>query len=82
MKRLPTEVVKRRSREVSAEVDSWGDVYDRLVGSMQRCCVVEPAADGVHLVAHCKSYTQVWPLGGATSVPAPAPGHAAAAQWS
>lgn len=59
MKQLPNKVKKERSREVSVLVDSWTDVYAYLVGTTQRCCVVDVAADGRHLVAHSKSYTQV-----------------------
>ncbi|KAL4457896.1 hypothetical protein ABPG75_012761 [Micractinium tetrahymenae] len=59
MKQLPSEVKKARSREVTAVVDSWADVYARLVGRTERCCVVDRAADGVHLVAHNKTYAQV-----------------------
>ncbi len=58
MKRLPSEVVKARSRELSALVDSWADVYTPLVGTRQRVCVVDTAADGHHLVGHTKNYTQ------------------------
>jgi threonylcarbamoyladenosine tRNA methylthiotransferase CDKAL1 len=59
MQRVPTAVVKQRSREVTALVDSWAGVYDGLVGTTHRCCVVDTAADGVHLVAHNKTYAQV-----------------------
>ena len=59
MKQLPSEVKKQRSREVTLAVDSWVDVYHHLVGSTERCCVVDRAADGVHLVAHNKTYAQV-----------------------
>ena len=59
MKRVPTEIVKRRSREVTALAESWGEVYRGLIGPNIRCCVVDRAADGHHLVAHSKSYCQV-----------------------
>ena len=62
MKRLPTQVAKQRSREVTASVEGWAGsdgMYAALVGSVQRCCVVDTAADGVHLVGHSRSYTQV-----------------------
>ena len=59
MKKVPSQAVKARSREVTALVESWTDAYAHLVGTTQRCCVVDTAADGVHLVAHTKTYTQV-----------------------
>jgi hypothetical protein len=59
MKRVPTDVVKARSREISIEVDSWTDAYIHLVGSIHRCCIVDTAADGVSLVGHNKTYAQV-----------------------
>ena len=74
MKQLPSEVKKQRSREVTAEVESWGaGVYAHLVGCVERCCVVDTAADGVHLVAHNKTYAQargkrVGPLANGTVV--------------
>lgn len=64
MKQLPSEVKKQRSREVTAAVEAWGaEVHQHLVGCVERCCVVDTAADGVHLVAHNKTYAQVG-LGG------------------
>ncbi|EIE26794.1 hypothetical protein COCSUDRAFT_35241 [Coccomyxa subellipsoidea C-169] len=59
MKKLPNGVAKARSRALTALVDGFGDCYQRLVGSLQRVCVVELAADGRHLVGHTKSYIQV-----------------------
>lgn len=65
MKQLPSEVKKQRSREVTAAVEAWGAaVYQHLVGCVERCCVVDTAADGVHLVAHNKTYAQVGVDGG------------------
>uniref|UniRef100_A0A7S0RPG7 TRAM domain-containing protein n=1 Tax=Chlamydomonas leiostraca TaxID=1034604 RepID=A0A7S0RPG7_9CHLO len=59
MKRVPTEVAKARSRELSALVDSWSGAYTHLVGTSQRVWVVDTAADGRKLVGHTKNYTQV-----------------------
>ena len=59
MKKVPTMVVKQRSREITHEVDSWTDVYDHLMGEILKCCVVDVAADKVSVVAHSKSYAQV-----------------------
>ncbi len=58
MKKVPSHVVKQRSRAVTALAESWVNVYAHLVGTTQRCCVVDIAADGVHLVAHTKTYAQ------------------------
>ena len=72
MQRVPTTLVKARSREVTAEIESWGStVYDHLVPSLQRCTVVDVAADGTHLVAHSPTYAQVCVLGGLRRVVAP-----------
>ncbi|GFR41988.1 hypothetical protein Agub_g2668, partial [Astrephomene gubernaculifera] len=57
--RIPGHEAKRLSRQLAAEVDGWGDVYDSLVGSRQVVGVVEVAADGRSLVGHTKSYVQV-----------------------
>lgn len=59
MKRVPTDVVKARSREITTLVESWTDAHAALVGTMHRSCVVDTAADGRSLVAHTKSYVQV-----------------------
>ena len=59
MKRVPTDVVKARSREITIEVDSWRNAYDHLVGTIQQCCVVDIAADKTSLVGHTKTYAQV-----------------------
>lgn len=76
MKQLPSALKKQRSREVTAAVEGWGaGVYQHLVGAVQRCCVVDRAADGRHLVAHNKSYAQV--CGPGRSRPARARGPAA-----
>jgi len=59
MKKVPTAVVKSRSRRMSTLVDSFGELETSLVGSVQRCWVVDTAADGCHRVGHTKSYVQV-----------------------
>lgn len=59
MKRVLTQTVKQRSREVTALVEGWVDVHKHLIGTVQKCCVVDVAADSVHLVGHTKEYTQV-----------------------
>lgn len=47
------------SREISSLVETWTEAYSHLVGTLQRCSVVDIAADGVSLVGHTKSYVQV-----------------------
>ena len=56
---LPNGVAKARSRELTRLVDSFSGCHDDLVGTVQRCTVVDTAADGVHLVGHTKCYAQV-----------------------
>ena len=61
---LPRSIVKARSRRLTTLVDSFTASYQHLVGTVQRVCVTDTAADGHHLVAHTKSYVQVlvvWP---------------------
>eukprot|EP00955_Chlamydomonas_euryale_P069263 360379-Chlamydomonas_euryale.AAC.3 len=60
MRKVPSSVVKARSRDVTALTDSWADPYAHLLGSTLRVWVVDVAADGVKLVGHTKSYVQVW----------------------
>lgn len=59
MKRVPRNIVKQRSREISALVESWTESHASLIGSMQRCTVVDVAADGESLVGHTKGYVQL-----------------------
>lgn len=56
---VPTATVKRRSREVSALIETFADCYTHLVGRSERVWVVDTAADGYHMVAHTKGYVQV-----------------------
>lgn len=56
---LPNGVAKARSRALTALVDGFGNCYKHFVGSLQRVCIVELAADGRRLVGHTKSYIQV-----------------------
>jgi len=59
MKKVPTSVVKERSREITKEVDSWDDAYSHLLGKTVTCCIVDTAADKVSVVGHSKTYAQV-----------------------
>lgn len=59
MKKVPSEVVKARSRAVTAAVESWRGVYEGLVGQRVRVWVTDHAADQRQLVGHTRSYCQV-----------------------
>ncbi|GMH45846.1 hypothetical protein BSKO_13809 [Bryopsis sp. KO-2023] len=59
MKKVPSQVVKQRSRKISALVDGFDKIYDEMVGTIVRVCVVDTAADRRSLVGHTKNYTQV-----------------------
>ncbi|CAH3173524.1 unnamed protein product [Porites lobata] len=58
MKRLPTEEVKRRTREVSKVFHGYHP-YDHKVGEQQTVLITEDSKDGAHFVGHNKFYDQV-----------------------
>ncbi|KAJ3410780.1 hypothetical protein HDV05_003245 [Chytridiales sp. JEL 0842] len=58
MQRLPTELVKQRSREATQIFHSY-QPYDSLFGKMLVVLVTEVSADGKHYVGHDKRYRQV-----------------------
>ncbi|KNE63754.1 MiaB-like tRNA modifying enzyme, archaeal-type [Allomyces macrogynus ATCC 38327] len=58
MPRLPTQVVKQRSRAITALFESYHP-YDHLRGETMRVLVTDTASDGKHYVAHNKAYQQV-----------------------
>ncbi|CAH3030214.1 unnamed protein product [Porites evermanni] len=58
MKRLPTEEVKRRTREVSKVFHGYHP-YDHKVGEHQTVLITEDSKDGAHFVGHNKFYDQV-----------------------
>ena len=58
MKRVPTHIVKERTREVSALFASYR-THAHLLHTVHDCLVTEVAHDGVSLVAHTKGYVQV-----------------------
>jgi len=64
MKRVDTKEVKRRSRELTAYIESYMP-HGALLGSEQRVWVTDIAKDGTSLVGHTKSYVQVLLPGGA-----------------
>lgn len=59
MKRVPTNIVKERSRQLSKLVETFTGSCATLLGSRQKVWVSDTAADGHHLVGHTKTYTQV-----------------------
>jgi threonylcarbamoyladenosine tRNA methylthiotransferase CDKAL1 len=59
MKRVPTHIVKERSRQLTRLVDSFSSSCEVLLGSRQRVWVTDVAADGHKLTGHTKNYTQV-----------------------
>lgn len=58
MKRVPTHVVKERSRRLTAAFESYS-TWDHLVGTVQQIWVTEVATDGHNLVGHTSNYAQV-----------------------
>ena len=47
---------------MTALVESFTDAHAELVGTTQRVCVVDVAADGTSLVAHTSQYKQACPI--------------------
>jgi len=58
MKRIPTEIVKNRTRRLTQLFDSYAPYTDR-VGREYDVLVTEVAADKQHLVGHNKYYEQI-----------------------
>ncbi|GMH17332.1 hypothetical protein Nepgr_019173 [Nepenthes gracilis] len=58
MKKVPSNVVKKRSRDLTAVFESFSP-YDGMEGQLERIWITEVATDGVHLVGHTKGYIQV-----------------------
>lgn len=59
MKRVPTQVVKQRSREITLLTDTFTGSCEALLGSRQRVWVTDLASDRHKLTGHTKNYTQV-----------------------
>ncbi|KAK1267192.1 CDK5RAP1-like protein [Acorus gramineus] len=57
MKKVPSTVVKKRSRELTLIFESF-DPYQGMEGQIERIWITEIAADGIHLVGHTKGYIQ------------------------
>ncbi|KAF6265384.1 CDK5 regulatory subunit-associated protein 1-like 1-like protein [Scenedesmus sp. NREL 46B-D3] len=59
MKRVPTQLVKERTRQLTKLVDGFSSSCEGLLGSRQRVWVTDVASDGHKLTGHTKNYTQV-----------------------
>ncbi|XP_057469805.1 uncharacterized protein LOC130758852 isoform X2 [Actinidia eriantha] len=62
MKKVPSTLVKKRSRELTAVFESFTP-YNGMEGKVERIWITEIATDGVHLVGHTKGYVQVLVIG-------------------
>ncbi|KAH9623596.1 hypothetical protein KSS87_019045 [Heliosperma pusillum] len=58
MKKVPSAVVKKRSRELTSVFESFTP-YNGMEGQMERIWITDVASDGIHLVGHTKGYIQV-----------------------
>ncbi|CAL9041102.1 uncharacterized protein LOC135622783 [Musa acuminata AAA Group] len=58
MKKVPSTVVKNRSRELTTVFESFSP-YQGMEGQIVRIWITEIATDGIHLVGHTKGYIQV-----------------------
>ncbi|KAG1331107.1 putative threonylcarbamoyladenosine tRNA methylthiotransferase [Cocos nucifera] len=58
MKKVPSVVVKKRSRELTNVFESFSP-YKGMEGRVERIWITEIATDGIHLVGHTKGYIQV-----------------------
>ncbi|KAL3641426.1 hypothetical protein CASFOL_016394 [Castilleja foliolosa] len=62
MKKVPSNVVKKRSRELTTVFESFNP-YVGMEGKIERIWITEVATDGTHLVGHTKGYIQVLVVG-------------------
>ncbi|XP_030526002.1 threonylcarbamoyladenosine tRNA methylthiotransferase isoform X2 [Rhodamnia argentea] len=58
MKKIPSTVVKQRSRELTSVFEAFTP-YSGMEGRLERIWITEIATDGIHLVGHTKGYIQV-----------------------
>ncbi|KAM0940531.1 putative tRNA (N(6)-L-threonylcarbamoyladenosine(37)-C(2))-methylthiotransferase [Dioscorea sansibarensis] len=58
MKKVPSTIVKRRSRELTSVFESFSP-YQGMEGQIESIWITEIATDGIHLVGHTKGYIQV-----------------------
>ncbi|RAL54970.1 hypothetical protein DM860_013666 [Cuscuta australis] len=62
MKKVASNVVKNRSRELTAVFESFTP-YAGMEGKIERIWITDIATDGIHLVGHTKGYIQVLVVG-------------------
>ncbi|KAH6836010.1 Methylthiotransferase [Perilla frutescens var. hirtella] len=62
MKKVPSNVVKKRSRELTTVFESFTP-YVGMEGKTERIWITDIATDGTHLVGHTKGYIQVLVVG-------------------
>ncbi|KAL7118251.1 hypothetical protein ACP275_03G123900 [Erythranthe tilingii] len=62
MKKVPSNIVKRRSRELTTVFESFTP-YVGMEGKIERIWITDIATDGSHLVGHTKGYIQVLVVG-------------------
>ncbi|CAN4119690.1 unnamed protein product [Withania somnifera] len=62
MKKVPSNVVKQRSRELTTVFESFNP-YTGMEGKAEKIWITDIASDGVHLVGHTKGYIQVLVIG-------------------
>ncbi|KAG6425183.1 hypothetical protein SASPL_115609 [Salvia splendens] len=65
MKKVPSNIVKRRSRELTTVFESFTP-YVGMEGKIERIWITDIATDGSHLVGHTKGYIQVLVAGSAS----------------
>ena len=53
MKKVPSNVVKRRSRELTNVFEAFTP-YTGMEGKVERIWITDIASDGIHLVRHCR----------------------------
>lgn len=58
MQRIPTQIVKERSRKATKFFNSYTS-FDHLLGTTQNVLITEQSGDGVHYIGHDKQYHQV-----------------------
>ncbi|XP_073032304.1 uncharacterized protein [Primulina eburnea] len=62
MKKVPSNIVKKRSRELTTIFESFTP-YVIMEGKIEQIWITDVATDGIHLVGHTKGYIQVLVIG-------------------
>ncbi|XP_073020935.1 uncharacterized protein [Primulina eburnea] len=62
MKKVPSNIVKKRSRELTAVFESFTP-YIGMESKIERIWITDVATDGTHLVGHTKGYIQLLVVG-------------------